>query len=350
MEFSMAVRLVFLSWIVLALNFFLAAQAVRPIVLLQLDSQPRTTQVPPQTALGNVQCDGSGAIEVRYAAQTGNAYSSGIARVEPDASTQIVSLSPLPGAPSSSTFIFATGDDASLYEILRAPDSGQLDAAAAVQYVRFDADGALRASASFEQEFIPSMLVPLPSGNFFASGVTVQRGDDSVKETSVAGIFNSDAKLLRHLRSDSQTVMMTDGKRRQSHDVGEIDPQAGTARLGGDGNIYILLAGDHANVAVATQAGRIIRQMTLWEPFETSVASDMWVSGNRLLVTYEGETDDPKDSFVYVLYDAQSGEVIRAYRPQFAGTLACFEGGQTVSVLLHEPTTGAVTVATADLQ
>ncbi len=63
------------------------------------------------------------------------------------------------------------------------------------------------------------------------------------------------------------------------------------------------------SIAVVSESGRILRQMNLQEPFETDVAHDMWISGNRILVVYEGEAEDPKDAYVYVLYDAQSGNV-----------------------------------------
>lgn len=76
----------------------------------------------------------------------------------------------------------------------------------------------------------------------------------------------------------------------------------------------------------------------------------MWVSGNRLLMIYEGEADDPKDSFIYVVYDAQSGEVIRQYKPDFSGTPTCFRDGQTLSVLVREAVSGKVGIATAELR
>ena len=61
----------------------------------------------------------------------------------------------------------------------------------------------------------------------------------------------------------------------------------------------------------------------------------MWISGNRILVIYEGEADSAKDAYLYVMYDAQTGEVVRVYHPEFSGTVACFQNGQTLSVLLQ---------------
>jgi hypothetical protein len=136
-------------------------------------------------------------------------------------------------------------------------------------------------------------------------------------------------------------------------DDGNIDDaflHAESVRLGDDGNLYALLGGDHARVAIVSQTGRIVRELKLQEPFESGVASDMWVSGSRLLVVYEGEADDPKDSFVYVLYDVQSGEVIRQYKPDFLGTPACFQDGQTLSVLIRQPLSGNVGIATTELR
>ena len=344
------VKLVSLGWICFV-SCLLNSQMMQPAIPLPLDGEPRLTQVPPSAVLGSPQCDSLGAIYVRYAAPANGSSGSSIARIEADGSTQMVSLDPLPGSSGDGhPFIFSTDSDGSFHEILRAPAPDHRDSAAGdIEYVRFDSDGAVRSEAAFAEEFIPFALLPLPSGSFFAAGVTLQPANGEVAESPLVGIFGPDAVLQRRLRSDSSTATRANGNA-DGEDISDAVLHAQTVRLGDDGNLYLLLAGEHAEVAVATQAGQITRKLALQEPFGIDVASDMWVSGNRLLVVYEGEANDPKDAFVYMLYDAQSGELIRAYKPEFSGTVACFQDGQTLSVLVRQQASGTVGLSTAELR
>ena len=338
-------RVLFL-WVISS-GILLAAQILQPIVPLQLDGEAHPTQLPPLATLGSPQCDSAGDVYIRYtAAQTSGSATSSVARIEADGSTQTITLAPLPNASGEShALTFAADSSGAVHQILRASvDSDEHDTSSRVEYVRFDSDGDVRSYAPFPGEFIPSVFLPLPSGDFFATGVTLEQSDDGVSENSLAGIFGPDAKLQSRLRTDTS----------KSGSAGKEDDdpfvRAEMVRLGDDGNIYMLMASDRATVEVVNQAGRIIHKLQLQEPFETEVASDMWMSGNRLLVVYEGEADDPKDSYVYVLYDAQSGEIIRAYKPEFLGTIACFQDGQTITVLARQPESGTTSIGTAELQ
>ncbi len=328
------------------------AQIAQPVTPLTLNGEPHTTQVPSYATLNIPQCDNSGVMYLQYAVANSGSYSSRVARVETDGTTQTISLAPLPDTQGDPhVFSFAAADDTSIYEIQRAESSDSSShAKSAIQYVRFDSDGSVRSHAAFAKEFIPSMLLPLPDGDFFAAGVTLQRGADSVAETSVAGIFGPDAQFQRSLRNDASLMKSSAAASQEPPDSKDFVLQGDIAKLGDDGNIYVLLAGEHAKVAVVRQSGSVARQIVLHEPFQVSVANNLWASGNRLLVSYEGETDDPKDSHIYVLYDAQSGDVVRVYRPEFSGTPACFEDGQTLSVLLPQSSSGNMAIATADLQ
>jgi len=336
-----AVRLVFLG--IISSSLFLKAQLLQPPVPLQLNGEPRPTQLPPGATIGSPQCDSSGQVYVRYATSANGSLQSNVARIEADGSTQTISLAPLPGAQNDGhIFIFAVDNDGSLHEIARvADDPDQPDVSGHVEYMRFDSDGDLRSQSAFADDFIPSSFLPLPNGDFFAAGITLEPASDGVSENPVGGIFSPDAQLQRHLHSGFSSGGAKDGD-------GSTSCQ--TVRLGDDGDLYLLTTADHATVEVVNQAGRIIRKLELHEPFETDVASDMWVSGNRLLVVYEGEADKIEDSHVYMLYDAQSGELIRAYKPNFVGSIACFQDGESLSVLVRDATAGTVSIGTADLQ
>jgi hypothetical protein len=340
----------FLGLILLAFRPALNAQIQQASVPLRLQGEPRTTEIPPFSTLSSAQCDGSGEVYVGHSsnAQPGNMT---LAAIDSDGSTRTDALqSAATGQAEKHVFLFSAASDGSLHEIIRVPNSSVTDKPATdVAYTTYDSDGSLRSQSGFDQEFIPSLLVPLPDGSFFASGVTLKEAQDGISESALVGIFSSDARLVRHLQK-------TSGKPAITNVDGDISQETATAfdggiaRLGSDRNIYVLLLSDQARIAVVNESGHIVREMNLQEPFQTDVAHDMWISGNRILVVYEGETDHPKETYVYVLYDAQSGEVVRVYRPEFSGTVACFQDGQTLSVLLQDPNSGKISLGTAELQ
>jgi hypothetical protein len=316
---------------------------------LELQGDARDTQIPAYANMAAPQCDNSGTIYVRYSAQQDNSLPTRLASIEHDGTTNTINLAPAAEG-DNHVFLFSAASDGSLHEIVRVPDSSaQEQPGTEVLYATFDADGTLRSASTFEHEFIPSLLVPLPDGAFFASGVTLDDTSDGVAESAVVGVFNSDARFLARLKNSA-----TAPPRKGSDDAMDEETttafEGGVAKLGTDGNLYVLLPGDHSKLAVVSESGRILREVTLKEPFETDVAHDMWISSNRILVIYEGEADSAKDSYLYVLYDAQTGDVVRVYHPEYVGTVACFQNGQTLSVLLTQSASGKVSLGTVDLR
>ena len=332
----------------LGFTAILSAQISQPFAPLQLQGEARATQIPPFSNATTPQCDGSGEVYLQISTPTAN-NSFSLASVDSDGSTQIIQPTTTAQQQDNHVFLFSAAGDGSLHEIMRVPEpSDQDQPSTEVQYTTFDTDGTLRSQSSFAQDFIPSLLIPFPDGNFFASGVTLKDAGDGVSETASVGIFNSDAKLVDHVRKDPRKRKAGASDADDAEEGSVFD--SGVARLGSDGNVYVLLPGDHIEVAVVAESGRILRDMHLQEPYQNDVAHDMWVSGNRILVVYEHESDDPRDAYVYVLYDAQSGNVVRVYQPKFSGTIACFQDGQTLSVLLQEPASGRISLGTADLR
>jgi hypothetical protein len=326
------------------------SQIEKPVVSLQLDGAPQAVQIPPQAMLYTPQCDSTGAVYVRYSVAGDETHPFELIRVNTDGKTQTIPPVAMTNSSADShVFLFATGNDDSLHEILRVPDETDTERGATqVRYVTFDTDGSLSSQAVFADEFIPSALVPLPSGDFFASGVVLDNGGDGVYEGPVAGIFGSNAQLKRKLQNTGNGLVSVAAQEEDSSTG--MTMEGAIIRLGGDGNLYVLIPGDRTRVDVVSQTGRVLRHMQLDQPFTNGVAEDMRPSGNRLLIVYEGECSEGPGATMYVVYDPQTGEVIRQYRPEFSGTLACFEDGQTISVLVKQPSSGNTAIGTAELQ
>ena len=325
----------------------LYSQISQPAASLQLDADPQTVQIPAGVVMYDPQCDSSGAVYVRYSSGNDSGPAT-MVRVDGSGETTTVPPLTMPDGSTPHVFLFAVGSDDSLDEIVRVPVAGDSAGDTEVRYVTFDPDGSLRRQAAFDDELIPSTLLPLPSGGFFASGVVLQTATEGLHEGPIAGIFSPDAQLKRRFRNTGRGLVSVSNTDKDNGD--EIPLEGAILRLGGDGTLYALLPDDAPRIDVFSQAGRVLRHMDLEQPFANAVVDDMFLSGNRLLVVYEGQNDDEGKTSRYVMYDAQSGEVIRQYRPEFSGTAACFEDGQTLTVLVRQPSSGAIAIGTAELE
>lgn len=343
------------GWIVvvflqLTLNHLAAAQTTSPLTPLHLEHDPLVTQAPLYPGLADAQCDSSDTVYVHYLTRIGSSFSfaSGVTKIASDGSVESIAIAGLPGDGPVHVFQFAVGEDGSLHEIVRAKNPDNPSAPSAVYYVTFDSDGTFHSMEPFEQEFIPSVLLPLPNGDFFAAGVVLREKDDNVEERSLAGIFGPDARLKRSLSQRSDKATSSSSSQDDSDSRGDPYSQ-GVVGLGSDGNIYLLRDGDQPTIKVVTQTGLIQRELKLANPFGAGVANGIWVSGSRILVSYEGEADNPRDAHIYGVYDAQTGATLRLYKPDFSGTLGCFDAGQSLTVLMPQPGTSAVEVGEAEL-
>jgi hypothetical protein len=239
--------------------------------------------------------------------------------------------------------------DGSLHEIVRARTSDDPTSPSAVFYVKFDPDGTFHSRSAFEKEFIPSVLLPLPNGDFFAAGTTMEQKDDDIQEHPLAGIFSPEAKLKSTLQK-AQLKSESGSSAKQEPPPSDDPPiQGGAAQLGSDGNIYVLTDGNETKVKVISPSGQVRRELKLRDPFGVGIATGMWVSGGEILVTYEGEADDPKDTHIYAKYDALTGRPVRLYRPEFSGAPACFDDGQTLTLLMPRKASAGVDLAEAQL-
>ena len=308
-------------------------------------------QIPPFATLADPQCDSDGTVYLRQEAADDSSWE--LTKVSLDGETQQTSLSAVPGFGDTHSFVMAVSGGGSVHEIVRAWGDGRDGNDSSIYYLQFDADGSFRSRQHLGQEFIPASLVPLPTGNFFAAGVVVKKepGMEDVEEVPLAGIFDSEARLLRELgKSSPKLHRISTSNSGDAADTADALQQGGTPRLGDDGDLYVLLNSSTTKVRVFRQSGEFRREMLLQQPFQEGLATGLWVSSGRMLVSYEGEADDPKDAVTYILYDANTGELIRAYRPQFTGTIACFQDGQNLTVLVKEKRSGTVKIGSVQLQ
>lgn len=345
-------RLALLALLALGWAFPSAAQLIGPPTPLELDGDARQVQLPAYANFVGPLCDGDGNVYLRRETDDDNSWE--MAKVSTDGSTKRTLLADVPGFADRHTFTLAVDGEGTVHEVVRAWKDNQRGAPL-IYYLRFEPDGSFRSSQVFDKEFIPGQLVPLPDGNFFAAGVLVKKvpGSDDIEETPLTGLFDPNTRFLSKLGKPKSARFITTST--APPDSGDSPEEAAlqendTVRLGDDGNLYALFTEGGARVRVYRQSGGFLREMKLQQPFEEGLATGLWVSSGRLLVTYEGEADTPKDAITYIVYDASTGEMIRAYRPEYTGAVACFQDGQSATVLLEHKLSGTLAIGTVQLR
>ncbi len=335
----------------LALPLTCAGQLSIPLSPLKVDDDPPIAQTPAYSQFSDVECDSDRTIYLRRESDDDNSWD--IAKVSPDGSAEQMQLAAVPGFGEMHTFAIAVDDGGSVHEIVRAWPTETGDDSPLIYYLLFAPDGSFRSRQRLQKEFIPAVLVPLPSGNFFSAGVVVKKtpGSRDLEESPLAAIFDSDAQPIARLGSGpARLKQVSTGAQDDQEDDATAIQQGGSVRLGDDGNLYVLLSHDKTRVRVFAQTGEFLYELNLEQPFRNGLATGLWVSAGRLLVRYEGEADDPANGIVFMLYDSHTGELIRAYHPEFSGTVACFQDGTSLSVLLQNKSTGKFALGTAELQ
>ncbi len=240
---SRVVKLTLVALLVCCLHVSGFAQLSVPPTPLNLGDNLPIVQTPAYANFADPRCDNDGTIYMRQESAGNNSWD--IAMVSADGSAQQTELAAVPGFGDTHTFVMATSEGGSVHEVVRAWDSSDRSDSPSIYYLRFDADGSFRSRQRFEQEFIPAMLLPLPSGNFFAAGVVVKKpqGAEEVEEVPLAGIFDSDARLITGLqKASAKTASAATKSSSSDSDIDDAIQQGGHVTLGDDGNIYILLS------------------------------------------------------------------------------------------------------------
>ncbi len=126
----------------------LKAQILQTYVPLQLQGEPRPTQVPPYSTVTSPQCDESGQVYLNYSSQTDTSRPATLAAIEADGTTQTVNFqSESESSSDRHVFLYSAANDGSLHQIVRVPDSSdreQLGDTGRIRHLRFRRLVALR--------------------------------------------------------------------------------------------------------------------------------------------------------------------------------------------------------------
>lgn len=320
-------------------------------------SSTSSTNAPSGPTFGNFACGPDASMFFRYFPLGKEAGSSvPIAKIAPDGQFSTIPLRfPDPHA-ALELYQFTIAADNSLFAIVRSTeiiDNVRVDHGTFL--AKFGRDGQFLSRIPLEMHIIPSMLVPLPSGEIFAGGVRIEIAREKAIQVPFVGIFSQDGTLRRTIKISTAPVQNRPEK--EGDRILATGLQNGIARLGGDGNIYVVLATSPLKVEVLNQAGDLVREFTPPSPLRNASHAFTFLSQTKLLMGIVGEDAvAPQESpmktktVLWVVYDAQTGAPLRAYElPKYSGVPACWEDGKQLQVLTPDKSTGEFKMLTFDV-
>lgn len=321
-----------------------------PVRKVEVSKIPKPTDAPNGPIFGPVMCDESGSIYFRYfpAGTSGSSLRGGLAKISNTGHYTAIEPGKIPDMPESVEVLFYTiANDGKIYEVLH-PYSEDAKGPLPSYLAVFSSEGTFISSHQLQMLVYPNFVVPLPSGDVFMGGTLVEGKREGLSREPFLGIFSTDGSLKYRIKRPN----VISSKERDPKEV-SVDPEihGGMARLGLDGNIYLLLASTPPRVKVLNGQGQLLREFNLQSPLKQAFAVDLFVSGGRLLAPLYGRDINGKKGGVMVVYNAESGAPISAFEaPEHSGRPACWQDGRYYRFLVVSPSTGQFAVASAEVQ
>jgi len=322
----------------------LAQSSGNPIIPLNLKSELRTTSAQFGSTFGR-RCGESGSVYLRTAPHQGGALSAPITRIDPTGSVQTINMAAVDGLCAAQMQSFAVGANGAMFQVIGGYDHGSATEPR-TYLVQFDKDGSVRSKTAFDVggDFYVPAFIPLPSGDTFVIGQIETKDSKSGKTLSrvLAGFFGPDGRLKRTVRRSAKAAYDPKGE------LQDPELQNGEAQLGDDGRVYLMLASAKPRVKVINQSGEIEREFSLASPLPKSHSIGMLVSGGRLAIRWQDDSEEPKEGAL-ALYSANTGDLLRTYREEYVGSPICFEDGKTLRILTVQKS-GYWALGTAEVQ
>lgn len=308
--------------------------------------RPIQTNAPNGPLFGTIMCDSSNSIYLRYfpVGERGLFGQHRLAKISNSGQFSIMDLANVPGIPDSSeVFFIAVAQNGMIYALLQPLPTATVKNPS-VYFATFSNSGNYVSSYALHEHVFPNFLVPLPDGGLFIGGTKIEK---SANKLPFVGFFSSDGNL--RLAFKRPNPGLTEAQKAE----GTVDPAIhyGSASVGPDGNIYMLLATDPATVQVFSPAGELIREFSPKTPFEHGSVSGLFAAPGRILLPYYGKDATGNSIVRWNVYSADSGELLRSYEPTGeSGQPACWEDGKRLKFLVVDPSTSMFSIASAEVQ
>ena len=206
--------------------------------------------------------------------------------------------------------------------------------------VRFAADGKLESRVKLENPAVP-MIIPyhmaaFPSGEILVSGLENCRSVRCLGPfKSFTAIYEQSGNLVKRLSVPEDDEIdaaaeIGDSRYASGPMFGNRAVAGGTARLGDDGNVYLMRRTSPATVYVISSSGDLVRTLQIQPPRDGWTPIDMQVSHERIAI----EFSDSRTGSTFSVADAKSGKRLTDYTDESTfGILACFAAPERFTFL-----------------
>jgi hypothetical protein len=197
----------------------------------------------------------------------------------------------------------------------------------------FSADGKLKTKTPLDPPaIIPYQLAVFPSGESLVSGlenVHSRRALGAYK--SFTAIYSKDGQILKRLSLPEDAEIdaaaeLGDSRYARGPMFGNRGVSSGVARLGDDGNVYLMRRTSPATVYLISAAGELVRTLRI-DPADTGqMPSDMQVAAGRIAVEFSLSCSaDQCQGANFTVSDATTGQKLSEYSDSSVpGVLACY--------------------------
>jgi dipeptidyl aminopeptidase/acylaminoacyl peptidase len=224
--------------------------------------------------------------------------------------------------------------------------------------VRFAADGKLESRVKLEGPLLPTILpyqaAAFPSGEILVSGLENCRSRRCLGAfKSFTAIYGPIGNLLKHLSIPQDDEIdaaaeIGDSRYARAPMFGNWAVVGGKARLGDDGNVYLMRRTSPATVYVISSSGDLARTLQIQPPRDGWASVDMQVSGEKIAIEFSDCSPSRCEGSIFSIADAKSGRRLSDHADASLGTLACFAAAPEQFTFLTVPEKNALRLVAAD--
>jgi hypothetical protein len=197
----------------------------------------------------------------------------------------------------------------------------------------FSADGKLKSKTLLDPPaFIPYQLAVFPSGEFLVSGLeNVHSRRALAAFKSFTALYTKDGHLQKQFALSEDAEIDTaaeigDSRYARGPMFGNQAVVAGAARLGVDGNVYLMRRTSPATVYVISSSGELLRTLKIEPPDVGQMPLDMRVAEGRIAIQFsQSSSEGEYQGTNFVIADATTGEKISDDADESVrGIFACY--------------------------
>jgi len=181
---------------------------------------------------------------------------------------------------------------------------------------------------------VPGQLAVFLNGEMLVSGIEYSHSRSVRSHKAFTAIYDPQGHLAKRLTlpGDAEIEKAVEaGDSRYFHGpyappyAGNLAVSGGAARLGEDGNVYLMRRTSPATIYVISSSGELIRTLSVAAASASLMPISMQLGGDHVAIAFLGECSDGQCADDLVIADSRTGETVKNYEQSKIGSLACYE-------------------------